>query len=443
MSTDATATEKPHAVFGASASGMWIACSGSLALSQGLTDTSSSYADEGTAAHEVAEMCLRSGQDALAYAGRIITIESTGRKFEVDAEMVDGVQLYLNYVRSLGGTILVETEVDFTRQLEMDQWPARPLVDPRTGITDGVEKTFRGFGTSDAIVVVGDEVVVVDFKYGRNGVDAEENTQLQLYALGALDVVSLIADIKRVRCVIVQPRGDGEKISEWPTTVEALEDFAAKTRVAARLAWQHMVGEVLPPKLTPGPKQCKWCRAGKALICPALNNEGRAVATTAAQITDFEDLTKDNIAEGLANAEPEKVGDLMLRVDLLEHLCKAIRAETERRLVQGVEVPGFKLVEGKRGNRSWVDPIDAEAKLKGFRLKVEEMYDLKLISPTTADKLAKAGVIGPRQWAKLKGEITQSAGKPSVAPESDKRPAIAVAATADDFEDVTLIGDLA
>jgi hypothetical protein len=429
--TTTVAAEKPHAVFGASASGMWIACPGSLAMSQGFEDTSSSYADEGTAAHEVAEMCLRSGQDAKAYAGRIITVERSGRKFDVDEEMVEGVQLYLDYVRGLGGELMLESEVDFTRQLEMDQWPEKPVVNPHSGL-ETPPTTFRGFGTSDAIVVVDDEVIVVDFKYGRNDVNPDA-PQLKLYALGALDVVSLIADVTKVRCAIVQPRGDGPPVKEFFTTPAELEDFATKTRVAARVAWQYLTGEVSPPKLNPGPDQCKYCRAGKALACPALNAEARSVATAAANIDDFSDLTEDNIDVGLAAAGPEQVSDLMSRVDLLEHLCKAIRAETERRLLAGVEVPGFKLVEGKRGHRKWVNPEEAELQLRSMRLKVEEMFELKLISPTTAEKLAKAGTIGPRQWKKLQEQYAQSQGKPSVAPASDKRPALTVAATADDF----------
>ena len=117
----------------------------------------------------------------------------------------------------------------------------------------------------------------------------------------------------------------------------------------------------------------------------------------------------------------------------MEMFCLAVRAETERRLFAGVEVPGFKLVEGKRGHRKWVNPDEAELQLRSMRLKVEEMFELKLISPTTAEKLAKAGTIGPRQWKKLQEQYAQSQGKPSVAPASDKRPALTVAATADDF----------
>jgi hypothetical protein len=134
--------------------------------------------------------------------------------------------------------------------------------------------------------------------------------------------------------------------------------------------------------------------------------------------------------------------DLGMKMDalpLIEDWCKAVRAKVEAELFAGRPVPGYKLVQGKKGNRQWTSKEEAEAMLKGFKLKVEEMYDLKLISPTSAEKLAKATppVIGPRQWPKLSAYITQAEGSPSVAPESDKRPALVVTPVADAFEDLT------
>jgi hypothetical protein len=124
-------------------------------------------------------------------------------------------------------------------------------------------------------------------------------------------------------------------------------------------------------------------------------------------------------------------------ISAIEDWCKAVRAKVEAELFAGRPVPGYKLVQGKKGNRQWTSKEEAEAMLKGFKLKVEEMYDLKLISPTSAEKLAKAAVIGPRQWPKLSAYITQAEGSPSVAPESDKRPALVVTPVADAFEDLT------
>ena len=162
---------------------------------------------------------------------------------------------------------------------------------------------------------------------------------------------------------------------------------------------------------------------------------------------DFVDTTQP-VAPQLEHAaertfDNATLGNLLGAVDLIEGWCKAIRAKAEAELLAGRPVPGFKLVEGRRGARRWADDKEVEATMKSMRMKLEEMYDFSLISPTTAEKLHKAGTIGPRQWPKLQGLITQSEGKPSVAPASDKRPALVIQASADDFANVTeSVGDL-
>jgi hypothetical protein len=187
--------------------------------------------------------------------------------------------------------------------------------------------------------------------------------------------------------------------------------------------------------LRPGEKQCKFCRA-KA-TCPALRAEVfdaalGAVPATPDEFADIEPAT----SEHMKDSDPAWLAACLSKVDLIEDWCKAIRAETERRLLAGDDVPGFKLVQGKRGARQWADAKAAEETLKAMRLKESEMYDFKLISPTTADKLAKAGTIGPKQWTKVQALIVQKEGAPHVAPVSDSRPALVVTPVADDFENL-------
>jgi hypothetical protein len=159
-----------------------------------------------------------------------------------------------------------------------------------------------------------------------------------------------------------------------------------------------------------------------------------ALESYAASPEEFADM---GVANPKAEDDAEWLGACLTKVDLIEDWCKAIRAEAERRLLAGDKVPGFKVVQGKKGNRQWADAKVAEETLKTMRVKLEDMYDFKLISPTTADKLAKAGTIGPRQWPKLQSLITQNEGKPHVAPESDSRPALVVTPVVEDFNDVT------
>ena len=121
-------------------------------------------------------------------------------------------------------------------------------------------------------------------------------------------------------------------------------------------------------------------------------------------------------------------------VDIIEDWCKAVRAEVERRLLHGTPVPGFKLVQGRKGSRVWANADEAEALLKALKLKQDEMYERKLISPTTAAKVLKEA---PKKWERVEALITQSEGKPSVAPESDKRPALVLTPVVDEFEDLT------
>jgi hypothetical protein len=123
----------------------------------------------------------------------------------------------------------------------------------------------------------------------------------------------------------------------------------------------------------------------------------------------------------------------LTKVDLIEDWCKAIRAEAERRLLAGDNVPGWKLVPGKRGARQWVDAKAAEEALKGMRLRQDQIYDIKLVSPTSVEKLLKAEVIGQRQWAKLAEIIVQNEGRPHVAPSTDPRPAIEIRPVVEDF----------
>lgn len=135
-----------------------------------------------------------------------------------------------------------------------------------------------------------------------------------------------------------------------------------------------------------------------------------------------------------AQMDDDHLAICMDSVDLVEGWCKAVRAEVERRMLAGTPVPGWKLVTGKAGSRAWSDADEAAKLLKAMRLRDDVMYDFSLISPTSAEKLHAAGTIKPRQWAKLQDLISRSNGKPSVAPATDKRPALDIGKVEDQFD---------
>ena len=379
-----------HAQLSPSSAVRWMTCPGSVRMCEGIPDTSSDASLEGTMMHTVASHCLSRGTDAAGYVG--VTDPETG--LILQAEQAQAVQTYVDTVRDIcettGGKLLVEQRLSIWHM---------------TGEEDA-------HGTADAVILTMDELIVIDAKFGRGvAVDAEENPQLMMYAAAAYVEHELAYDFRRVRMMIVQPRLNASP--EWTIPVTELNEFMEEVQFSAELTRQP------DAPLVPSAKGCQWCRA-KA-TCPAI---------TKTVMDDFDTVVPET-------ADERDLARIMANADMIEKWVKAVRAEVERRLLAGEPVSGYKLVQGKKGNRQWADPDAAEETLKSMRIKHDQMYDYKLASPTSIEKLAKAGDVGPRQWAKIQDLITQSEGQPSVAPESDKRPALVTSATASDFDDVT------
>lgn len=401
-----------HAILSPSKADRWSVCPGSVYLAKSAQDKPSAYADEGTAAHAVAEMCLRNDQPASDYIGMDIAVGNTTVLCTDD--MAEAVQKYLDYVRgaAAGAELFIEEQYDISHLVP------------------------ECFGTSDATIIHPDgELHVIDLKFGMGvEVSAVRNLQMALYALGAVERFSLTHDVQSVRMTVHQPRINN--VSEWATTLEELQTIGAKLKTAGERAITfHYDAVPTSEDFTPDEKACRFCPAKGN--CEALV---RFALTTLAD--DFVDLdTVDEKLPAIVDAATERIGvvdndvlgKLHGRMGLIETLVKAVRARVEAELLAGRGVYGHKLVEGRKGRREWVDAADAEAMLKAMRLKRDEMYDIKIISPTTAEKLFKES---PRKWDRVRGLITQAQGKPSVAPEDDPRPALVIAPEAD-FEDLT------
>jgi hypothetical protein len=459
-----------------------MACAGSLAMENPLPDSSSSFADEGTLAHALAATCLE--QDFLTsyFEGGVFNYIDHGvpKTATIDEDMVREVQKYIIAIRDYadGCELHVEQRLPFFVGEIPDQ-----------------------FGTSDAVIVDAParELQVHDLKYGRGvQVFAENNEQLMLYALGALGEYDPLGDLfDTVLLVIHQPRLN--HLDEWRVSVADLREFEQRALLAAKKALfvteipADEATKAMPFWLTPGEDQCRFCKAKGS--CPSLRDkvlatvvddfeatvestvklgkgevavtigEAEKIIAAAHGVTlkavDFADSEPpcfvvkkptirpvlDNPEQRIASQDDEHLAVCMDAIDLVEGWCKAVRAEAERRLLGGGVVPGYKLVQGKQGNRAWSDAEAVEAMLKSFRLKKEEMYDFNLIGPTTAEKLATAGVkgkpvIGEKQWAKVQALIVRRDGSPSVAPASDKRPALVITPVVDDFDEVQSADDL-
>jgi hypothetical protein len=428
-----------HAIKSSSGAKAWMLCHGKLAMEQGEPESTSTFADEGTAAHFLGAECLENNLHPAQVMCKTIAIDNNGdaffpqivgnegraarATFKIDIDMAGHVNHYVQAVRKYaeGGELLVEQQV------------------PIGHITGEIDAS----GTADAIVLADEEIVVIDLKYGKGvEVSAEDNPQLVLYALGALEKYAMLGDFKRVRMVIIQPRVSPTP-SEWVLEMDDLADWAGvisdnADAVDNATASYGAYPEWATNNLVPG-EACRFCRAKGR--CPTLRS--RALTTVADDFVTIEDDAPlaqklSGALERVSNCDDAHLDSLFPNLDLIEQFVEAVRHRIEARALAGAEFRNCKLVQGKRGNRKWTNAAEVEALFKSMRLKVEEMYDLSLISPTTADKLTKPQadgkpVIGPRQWPKVQALITQHDGKPTIAPISDKRPALVIAPMADEF----------
>jgi hypothetical protein len=421
----------------------WMKCLAAPSMESTCEDKSSKYADEGTAAHTVAQRALTHKKPAAFFIGEEIVVSDKYFNFAsgnmppritVTDEMAEHVQTYIDNLHhyAMGNEIEVEVKVNLGAYIQT------PMLE------GGVSEI--PFGTSDAVILdfAKKEIQVHDYKHGKGvRVDAENNEQLMLYALGVYDLYGLLGDFEHILLVIHQPRIG--HLSEWQITVNELLAFGKTAREkslqAATLYQKFKTQPILPDYFTPGEDQCYFCKAKDK--CAAF-----AQYTLNNVTGEFIDLEAPDLRDQLANAvtaadDPnlisnEKLGGLMKYVDMLEDLTRVYRARIERELFAGHTVPGWKLVQGKRGARYWVSEETVVDILKNsMRLSDEEIYKFTLISPAQAEKKFKDA---PKRWERLLELINQEDGKPSVAPETDKRPALAVHLVDSEVQDWTLQG---
>jgi hypothetical protein len=394
---------RKHARFSPSGSKRAIMCPGSIRMQEGIPDTSSVFADEGTAAHELAEHCLRTGKDPGEYAGCFIDLDAKGdritdeetgtRSFFVDDEMVDGVQTYLDTCREVIDLSGPELEYAFEQWVDLSN-------------IAGMEGGTADFAAYDPVTK---RLTVADLKYGKGTpVEVTENTQLLCYALGVVNRYHN-RGIGAVELIVVQPRCPHPKgpVRRWETDAVTLLEFEGELEKAA------LATEAPDAPLKAG-DWCKFCKA--EATCPAKRDRVLEIAQA-----EFGPYDEQPTLPVVTQMNPEElarvlrlrheIGSWLVRVDEFAH------AEA----THGRGPAGFKLV-AKRATRKWRDEVTA----------AQALVDAKLTDIWTEPKLLSPAKIEPKMPGKNKAEraktlealtIKESSGS-VLAPMEDPRPAI-------------------
>ena len=390
-----------------SAAGKWFNCTGSPKMEDGRPEGDTTAADEGTVAHWIAAKILKN--EELPKLGTTWEIDEDKNVQPAIADTDNPIITYsrdmLDYVRKYTDAVRCFSIYHIEEKVELS----------------GILSYAEAYGTPDCVslsTVDGiTEIQIHDLKYGFNEVAAEDNLQLLCYAYGDYQYRSVNAQQPdRYRLMIHQPRLN--LVNEAVYTIPELRERWQAIKARAN---QVQSGET---SLNAGDHCVKYyCKA--QAVCPALSDH-------------VLDLLPDEV-------KPDQdISSKLARIPAIRKWCDAIEAEAYDLAVEkAVQIPGFKVVEGRQGNRQWLSKEEAEEALKAMRIKHDQMYKYDVISPTAAEKLFKEGVIGKRQWPKLEELITRSDSKLQLVPQSDKRKAVEVKPDLemlpDDFSD--LIGE--
>ena len=378
-----------HAKLGASNAHRWLVCGGSVKAEQGFKDQSSPFAQEGTAAHELSELALMHEREPQDWIGHPLVENS---EWIVDEEMANFVQVYTDYCRAIA------------------KGADETFIEQRVSYADWVPD---GFGTNDfgALFLKDKRIKIADLKYGKGvQVDAENNPQAMLYGLGTYAEFSWISEFEWVDIAIIQPRLD--HISEWSISVKDLLKWAEWVSQRAEIALSDDAERV------PGEKQCRFCKAKST--CPALMKYTEDII-----MAEFDNLEDDLPSPDTLSKD--QLRRVLEHKGLIEGWLSSVETVVRERLEDGQDFPGFKIVEG-RSIRRWGDETEAEQKL--IDILGEKLHTKKIISPAQAEKALKKD-----QRAVLEDLVVKPTGKPTLVPESDKRPPLNL--TEGDFDDVT------
>lgn len=372
-----------HSILSPSSSHRWLACPPSARLEQMFPDTTSEVAEEGTLAHHIAEISLKRLIGVIDNSSASAMLQQAAQHPAYSLEMSEFVNVYVDAVKD------VITE------------DSQELIESQVSLEEYVPGCF---GTVDSCVIVGNTMHIFDFKYGKGvRVEADENPQLMMYALGMLNSDYCGRGVYRVFCHIVQPRLYNH--SEYIIRAAELKAWGNRTLKPAAIKAYTGAGE-----FTTG-EHCRFCKAKG--VCRKLANE-------CSGINDKE----------VALLSPEEVADKLAVVPAVEAWCKALQEQALRTALSGVVIPRYKVVEG----RSIRKYTDEKALLQAL---VDNGIDEKVVTRTSLVSLGELEkLLGKKSVADTYGQyIVKPQGKPTLVPEDDKREAIDATA---DFANINL-----
>ena len=378
--TEINHKERAHAKLSASGASRWATCPGSVQMEDGIPDTESVYAKEGTLAHELSELKLKHYLDSKGFGKR--KLNAAAKKLKENelyqSEMDSYTDSYVDFIKEKALSYSSQPYIEIEKRVDFSSWVP------------------GGFGTCDCIIIHGNTLSIVDLKYGKGvPVSAEQNEQLILYALGAYEAFSLIYQIEHVEMNIIQPRLNN--ISSWTANLTELLLWGDYFKFQAEKA---LSGD---GELVPSAKACKFCKARDICTARAENN-----LTLEKEIhLNPNEIPKDKLYEYIARGED------------IAKWVNDLKAYALNLCLSGEDVKGLKAVAG-RTSRSWSNQDEALKKLIDGGIDEAIIFDKV---PLTLAKLEKA--LGKEQFNNLVGDmVVTSEGKPTLVFENDKRPSI-------------------
>jgi hypothetical protein len=384
--------KKDHSEYSPSGGKRWVNCPASIRMVKEAPkkESSSFYANEGTAAHELAALCLEEETVPSMYIGKQFN------KIIADTHMARETNKYVDYV------------------LGKVTWDSQLFVETRIPMFNLEEDMF---GTSDAIIISKDTFEIIDLKYGKGVlVEAEDNYQLAIYAIGIVEWLKTegihYSDETEITLTIVQPRAPHIEgpIRSWMVTIAGLKELSHKIKKAVHNSKSEN------PSFGPSDENCRWCEASP--FCKPFAEYN----VKAAQL-EFADFAKpkNEFSNSLADRNSlslDQLAKILKHSKAIEQWLKGVTEFAIEEMRRGKEIPTYKLVYG-RSIRAWENQVAAEELILDKGIEIEELYTKKFKSPTQMEK-----TLEPKIWEEVKELVFKPTGKITLAPETDGRSSV-------------------